>query len=47
MQNLALQPIAVTEPEFADRMGLARLTQQAFVGVDLRPLGRGLSRHES
>ena len=38
MQNLALQPIAVTEPEFADRMGLARLTQQAFVGVDLRPL---------
>lgn len=32
------QPIGVTAPQFADRIGFARLTHQAFDGVDLCPL---------
>ena len=32
------QPIGMTEPVCADRIGFARLTTMAFDGVDLRPL---------
>ena len=38
MPHQATQPIGVTVPHHADRIGLARLTQQAFDGADLRPL---------
>lgn len=38
MQHSASQPIGVSEPQYADRIGFARLTHQAFDGVDLRPL---------
>lgn len=37
MQHLS-DPLGVTAPQFADRIGFARLTHQAFDGVDLRPL---------
>ncbi|TPQ39028.1 hypothetical protein C2U70_07765 [Bradyrhizobium guangdongense] len=37
MQHLA-DPLRLTAPQFADRIGFARLTHQAFDGVDLRPL---------
>ena len=32
------QPIGMTEPVCADRIGFARLTTMAFDGADLRPL---------
>ncbi|OKO85776.1 hypothetical protein [Bradyrhizobium sp. AS23.2] len=38
MQHQANLPIAKSEPKYADRIGFAQLTQQAFNGVDLRPL---------
>jgi hypothetical protein len=38
MQLSVSLPIGVTEPIYSDRIGLARLTQRAFDGVDLRPL---------
>lgn len=38
MQHPASEPISVTVPQYADRIGFARLTHQAFDGVDLRPL---------
>ncbi|WP_027552667.1 RimK family alpha-L-glutamate ligase [Bradyrhizobium sp. Cp5.3] len=38
MQHSLFAPIGVTVPNFADRIGFARLTHQAFDGVDLRPL---------
>ncbi|MBR0719248.1 RimK family alpha-L-glutamate ligase [Bradyrhizobium liaoningense] len=37
MQRLA-DPLRLIAPQFADRIGFARLTHQAFDGVDLRPL---------
>jgi hypothetical protein len=38
MQPDADEPIGVTEPLCADRIGFARLTTMAFGGTDLRPL---------
>ena len=38
MQPDPNQPIGMTEPVCADRIGFARLTTMAFDGVDLRPL---------
>ncbi|WGR74019.1 MULTISPECIES: hypothetical protein [unclassified Bradyrhizobium] len=38
MQYPVSAPIGVTVPNYADRIGFARLTHQAFDGVDLRPL---------
>ncbi|WGD55491.1 hypothetical protein QA641_17360 [Bradyrhizobium sp. CB1650] len=38
MQHSVFAPIGVTVPNYADRIGFARLTHQAFDGVDLRPL---------
>ncbi|MBR0826031.1 hypothetical protein JQ596_10820 [Bradyrhizobium manausense] len=37
MQHFS-DPHRLTAPQFADRIGFARLTHQAFDGVDLRPL---------
>src|SRR5262245_36946429 len=38
MQHLASPPIDLAAPDYADRIGFAHLTRQAFDGVDLRPL---------
>jgi len=38
MQHFASHPIGLAAPEYADRIGFANLTRQAFDGVDLRPL---------
>src|ERR1700757_4347488 len=38
MRHPVSHPLGVTAPLYADRIGFARLTHQAFVGVDLRPL---------
>jgi hypothetical protein len=38
MQHPVSSPLSTAEPQYADRIGFARLTQQAFVGVDLKPL---------
>jgi hypothetical protein len=38
MQLDIAEPIGLTAPQYADRIGFARLTSQAFDGVDLRPL---------
>src|SRR5512135_1192821 len=38
MQHPVSEPIGVSVPQYADRIGFARLTHQAFDGVDLRPL---------
>lgn len=38
MHQQASQSFGVTAPQSADRIGFARLTHQAFEGVDLRPL---------
>jgi hypothetical protein len=38
MQSEVSHPRGVSAPQVADRIGFARLTHQAFVGVDLRPL---------
>jgi hypothetical protein len=38
MQHSVSSPLSTAEPQYADRIGFARLTQQAFVGVDLKPL---------
>jgi hypothetical protein len=38
MQHPVSSALATAEPQYADRIGFARLTQQAFVGVDLKPL---------
>ncbi|MDE2379610.1 hypothetical protein [Bradyrhizobium sp.] len=38
MQRSVSQPLGLTVPQYADRIGFARLTHQAFDGVDLRPL---------
>lgn len=38
MQSEVSHPPGVNAPQVADRIGFARLTHQAFAGVDLRPL---------
>ncbi|MCS3894733.1 hypothetical protein M2171_003866 [Bradyrhizobium japonicum USDA 38] len=38
MQHPVSAPIGVTVPNYADRIGFAQLTRQAFEGVDLQPL---------
>lgn len=38
MQHPVSAPLGVTVPDYADRMGFAQLTRQAFEGVDLQPL---------
>ncbi|WFU43804.1 hypothetical protein QA640_15985 [Bradyrhizobium sp. CB82] len=38
MQSEVSHPPGASAPQVADRIGFARLTHQAFVGVDLRPL---------
>ena len=38
MQHPLSSPLSTAEPQYADRIGFARLTQQAFVGIDLKPL---------
>jgi hypothetical protein len=38
MQQPVSVPIGVTVPKYADRLGFAQLTRQAFEGVDLQPL---------
>jgi hypothetical protein len=38
MQHPVSAPIGATAPDYADRIGFAPLTRQAFEGVDLQPL---------
>ena len=38
MQHPVQSPISTTEAQYADRIGFAQLTRQAFEGVDLHPL---------
>jgi len=38
MHQQVPQSTGVHAPQYSDRIGFARLTQQAFDGVDLRPL---------
>lgn len=38
MQHSVSAPLGVTVPNYADRMGFAQLTRQAFEGVNLQPL---------
>ncbi len=38
MQHPVSAPIGATVPNYADRIGFAQLTRQAFEGVDLQPL---------
>lgn len=38
MQHLVSAPIGLTAANYADRIGFAQLTRQAFEGVDLHPL---------
>jgi hypothetical protein len=38
MQLTVSEPIGLTAPRYSDRIGFARLTNQAFDGIDLRPL---------
>ena len=44
MQHPVSAPIGVTAPNYADRIGFAQLTRQAFEGVDLHPLRDRLAR---
>jgi hypothetical protein len=38
MQHPVSHPSGRSEPQYADRIGFARLTHQAFIGADLKPL---------
>src|SRR6478735_5664513 len=38
MQHPVSNPLDTAEPKYADRIGFARLTHQAFMGGDLKPL---------
>ena len=38
MQHPVSYPLGNVEPQYAERIGFARLTHQAFIGVDLKPL---------
>jgi hypothetical protein len=38
MQPSVSVPIGLSEPNYSDRIGLAKLTKRAFNGIDLRPL---------
>ena len=50
MHQQVPQSTGVSAPQYSDRIGFAQLTQQAFDGVDLRPLrdqlvAQGCGRH--